>query len=408
MNPDIIILLRNCLLPCLMKSIASFGVGSSQPRETDPKEYHMSGRAWKSLVFVLLIGSLLFFGLGPRDVSASNPGRSSASDGSKTLTIRIPYRGNAVLEGDIKKGDRIKLFSREYRSPEGVIRDKLLIDTTAETEAEVSLFYNQYSQPLEENRIDPDFTFEGGEVTINALYAVLSDGNAEVRSHLVYTDCFLDSGVVNQYWCTYAGSEACGPAAGAIALQFIDPVQGDEMFQRVNTMRNYCLEGADYCSGAPLFELVEEQVSNTVNRYIREELSADLVFTDHRVPDETTEETLIRLLTTGRPAVIEVCYLRGGVTEQFWGYSHWITVNGFSLENNGYWFRYSDPVTVSYVSVSSDLLDKSNQNVSYENLRLYGNFTAVPTRYIGAFKEPLLSIDTAFNETADVNAGPAE
>ena len=47
---------------------------------------------------------------------------------------------------------------------------------------------------------------------------------------------------------------------------------------------------------------------------------------------------------------------------------------------------------VSYVSVSSDLLDKSNKNVSYKNLSTYGTFHATPSRYIGAFREPLFSV----------------
>ena len=311
----------------------------------------------------------------------------------KKLSIKVPYRGNAVVSGDIRTGDHIRLYSREYRSSSGKIIDKLLSDTKAEKNGSVSISYNLYAEPLEETKTTPDFDFHGGDIIINALYAVLSSGEPEISSELFYTDCFLDSGVVNQYWCTYIGNEACGPAAGAIALQFVDPVYGNDMFNRVNKMRNYCLDGEEYCTGHPFYELVEEQITNTVNRYVEEEkLSENLLFPDHRTKGISTEETLIELLTTGRPAVIEICYLRGGVTEDFWGYSHWITINGFSLEGNGYWFRYSDPVTVSYVSVSSDLLDKSNKNVSYKNLSTYGTFHATPSRYIGAFREPLFSV----------------
>ncbi len=325
--------------------------------------------------------------------SAENQSATLEPGTEKQLSLRIPYRGQAIVNGDIKVGDHIKIYTREYRSSEGVIVDKLISDTAAETTGKTTIYYNIYTEPLEEKKITPKFNFKGGNVIMNALYAVLSDGDSSVSSDLVYTDCFLDSGVVNQYWCTYIGNEACGPAAGAIALQFIDPVYGNDMFNRVNKMRNYCLDGEEYCTGHPFYELVEDQITNTVNRYVEEEkLSENFLFTDHRTKEKSTEETLIELLTTGRPAVIEVCYLRGGITEAFWGYSHWITINGFSLEGNGYWFRYSDPVTVSYVSVSSDLLDKSNKNVSYQNLSTYGSFHATPSRYIGAFREPLLSI----------------
>lgn len=310
-----------------------------------------------------------------------------------SFSLKIPYRGAAVVEGEISIGDQIKLYSREYRSANGIIIDKLLSSITAEKAGSAEIRYNIYSEPLEEKEIPLHFSFQGGDVIINALYAVLSNGDSETNSDLIYTDCFLDSGVVNQYWCIYAPSEACGPAAGTAVLQFVDPVYGNDMFTRINTMRNYCLDGKSYCTGEPFFELVEEQITNTVNRYIREEnFSDNYLFKNHRTDEKSTEETLIELLTTGRPAVIEVCYLRGSVTEDFWGYSHWIAINGFSLENNSYWFRYSDPVTVTYTSVSSDLLDRSNKNVSYKNLSDYGNFHATPSRYIGAFGEPLFSI----------------
>ena len=93
------------------------------------------------------------------------------------------------------------------------------------------------------------------------------------------------------------------------------------------------------------------------------------------------------MLSTGRPAVIEVCYLLGNVTRDFQGISHWITINGFSLGADGYTFRFSDPITASYRSISSEMLDTSNANVSY------GNSGYIPVRYIGAFSEPMFSIE---------------
>ena len=220
---------------------------------------------------------------------------------------------------------------------------------------------------------------------------MVSDGNSEIRSGLAYLNCYLDTGVVNQYWCTYGSSTACGSAAGAIAMQLLYPASGNDLYNRVNTMRNYCMEGDEFCTGYPTYENVGAHITNTVNRFITEELSGSVLLTDHRSPEKTTEETLIELLTTGRPAVIEVCYLRGGVTGDYWGYSHFITINGFSLEGNGYWFRYSDPVTVSYVAVSSELLEQSNKNVSY--MYLPDRYKNTYDRYIGAFSDPLISID---------------
>lgn len=321
-------------------------------------------------------------------LSLINP--AAAAEDGKTenrLSLKITAPGKVLLSGDFSKGDKIKLYSREYRSGNQLINDKLLAEITAEKDREVSLLYNLLTPPVSEAEIKPDFAYKGGDAVITALYAVVHHDDTELRSELAYVSGFLDTGVVNQYWCTYGASTACGSAAGAIVMQLVDPVYGNEMFTRVNTMRNYCMDGSDYCTGYPMYENTGQQVANTVNRYVREELSGGQLLTNHRTPGKTTEETLIELLATGRPAVIEVCYLRGMVMEDYWGYSHFITINGFFLDRNGYWFRYSDPVTVSYASVSSDLIEKSNNNVSYKYLTGY-----TYDRYIAAFEEPLFSI----------------
>lgn len=319
--------------------------------------------------------------------SAQTSAAAGEKKGKNILSLKIPAPGKVLLNGDFAKGDKIRLFTREYRSVNTLISDKLIVETSAEKAGSASLLYNLLTPPLSVTEIEPDFSYKGGDAVITALYAVVIHDGTELQSNLAYVSAYLDTGVVNQYWCTYGASTACGSAAGAIVLQLIDPVYGNEMFNRVNTMRNYCIEGSDYCTGYPMYENTGQQITNTVNRYVREELPGGLLLTNHRSPEKTTEETLIELLTTGRPAVIEVCYLRGMVMEDYWGYSHFITVNGFFLDGNGYWFRYSDPITVSYASVSSDLIEKSNKNVSYRYLTGY-----TYDRYIAAFEEPLFSI----------------
>lgn len=316
---------------------------------------------------------------------------AAAEDGSETgsrLSINISTPGKVLLTGGFVRGDKISLFSREYRSANDLITDRQLAETAAEKDGTASLLYNLQTPPLSETKTRPDFEYKGGDAVITAIYAVVTHENTELRSDLAYVSGYLDTGVVNQYWCTYSPSTACGSAAGAIILQLVDPVYGDAMFTRVNTMRDYCREGSKYCTGYPMYENVGEQITNTVNRYVREKMPGGLLLGNHRTKDKTTEETLIELLTTGRPAVIEVCYLRGMVMEDYWGYSHFITINGFFQDGTGYWFRYSDPVTVSYASVSSDLIEKSNKNVSYRYLPGY-----TYDRYIAAFEEPLFSIE---------------
>ena len=354
----------------------------------------MSGKKYDNVFAVIIFIAVCVFLLVSSGVVVgydTEPTPAPAAENSepeKKLSLRLPSAGKALLTGDFAAGDKIELYSREYRSADNSIIDKLLLKTTADKAGSVSLLYNLFTPPLSEEKIKPDFQYKGADVVLTALYAVVFDGKSGIRSDLAYVSGLLDSGVVSQYWCTYGGNTACGAAAGAIAMQMVYPAYGDDLYTRVNTMRNYCMDGTDYCTGYPMYEDVGEQVANTVNRFITEELSGDMLMTDHRTKGKSTEETLIELVTTGRPAVIEVCYLRGFVMDQYWGYSHFITINGFFLENNGYWFRYSDPVTVSYASVSSDLIEKSNQNVSYMYLPGY-----TYDRYIGALSDPLFSIE---------------
>lgn len=305
----------------------------------------------------------------------------------QSTEISMLYPGMIRLGGNIAAGDRIQLYRREYRSAEHMITDSLLSEKIAETDGEQTVSYSLYDAPLTAVQIIPDFDKPERDIEIKALYAVIADDDTMMQTGLVYTDCSLDTGVVNQYWCNLAGSTACGTAAGVIAMQISYPSSGDDLFSRVNEMRKYSLLGENYSTGPEEYYLCGDHISNAVNKYVSEELTGNMFLTDHRTAEKTTEETLIGLLTTGRPAVIEVCYLLGNVTRDFQGISHWITVNGFSYGYDGYTFRFADPITVSYRSITSEMLDTSNANVSY------GDSGYIPDRYIGAFEDPLFSIE---------------
>ena len=308
-------------------------------------------------------------------------------DRKSELQIHVQTTGIVRLTGDIAVNDSLRLYSREYHSSEHIITDRLLSETTADTSGSAAIAYNPYGQPLSETKLIPDFEYAGNEISIKALYAVVSDGSESVRSKPAYLEVYLNTGVVDQHLCTLAASTACGTAAGLLAMQIAYPAAGTDLLTRMNDMRNYCTLGSEFSTGPSEYYLEGTHISNGVNKYVAERLSGSLKLKDHRSPEKTTEETLIELLSTGRPAVIEVCYLLGNVTRDFQGISHWITINGFSLGADGYTFRFSDPITASYRSISSEMLDTSNANVSY------GNSGYIPVRYIGAFSEPLFSIE---------------
>ena len=303
-----------------------------------------------------------------------------------SLSVTMPWQGRVVLEGDIAQGDRIRLYQRVYKTAEHVIKDQLILDTEAETASPVTLNYGWYGELPTEAEYKPDFPKPERYVELTAVYVVVSNKTSTIHSDLIYTYCWMDTGVVNQYWCSVAANTACGPAAGAIAMQFAYPAEGNDLFTRVNDMRKYSLLGEDFVCDSGWYDTAGKHITNAVNKYITEELDGKEEMVDFRTPDKSTEDTLLELITSGRPPVIEVCYIRGGITLEFYGYSHWITLNGFILRDNGYNFFYSDPLAVNYREISSEWLEKSNQNVQYPNPDYID-------RYIGAMSEPLFSIE---------------
>ena len=66
----------------------------------------------------------------------------------KTLSIRISFPGKVLLTGGFAAGDMIRLYSREYRSADAVITDKLQTEMAAEKDGSAEVFYNITCIPL--------------------------------------------------------------------------------------------------------------------------------------------------------------------------------------------------------------------------------------------------------------------
>ena len=105
--------------------------------------------------------------------------------GTASLTIRMLYPGMVQLDGDIHVDDRIELYRREYRSADQTLSDQLLAEANAGTDRSVTVSYGLYSEPLAVKQLTPDFEYQGKEIELRALYAVVSNGEAELRSELL-------------------------------------------------------------------------------------------------------------------------------------------------------------------------------------------------------------------------------
>ena len=212
------------------------------------------------------------------------------------------------------------------------------------------------------------------ETSAEAVIETMTEEPAELPDEVL-----IDTGTFSQYNCTLAGDTACGATAGTLILQSISYVSGDELTERMEIIRGYSALSDEYSCGAPQYYLCGFQISNSLNKYLDDNGFDGYRLTDHR-NDKSTEKTLMELISTGRPAVLEVCYGNGEVLRDFGGYSHWICVNGYRVTANGVEFRYSDTIIAAEKWVGSELLDESNANVSY------GDFYLQPERYICSFE----------------------
>lgn len=200
--------------------------------------------------------------------------------------------------------------------------------------------------------------------------------NEEIFSDFFAVETVIDTGTVSQYDAELAGSTACGAAAGTLVIQSIMPVWEYELTERMSLIRSYSALSNDYSIGGKEYYMYGWQISNSVNKFLADSEINDYSLTDFRT-EKSTEQTLIELISTGRPAVLEVCYIGGNIVEDFQGYSHWITVNGFRLTEDGYKFRCEDTISLEQRWIKSEFLDTSNKNVTY-------GFGDPPTRYISS------------------------
>lgn len=205
---------------------------------------------------------------------------------------------------------------------------------------------------------DSNSIFSGA--TPSSSEDVSFDNSSEIREESMElpSECLIETGIFNQYNCSLAGNTACGATAGTLILQSISYLSGDELTERMETIRNYSAIGDEYSCGAPQYYLAGFQISNSLNKYLNDNGIDGYHLTNHRT-DKSTKQTLMELLATGRPAVLEVCYGNGKALDDFQGYSHWICVNGYRVTDVGVEFRYSDTIAVAENWISSELLDES-------------------------------------------------
>lgn len=201
------------------------------------------------------------------------------------------------------------------------------------------------------------------------------DGAEEIVSDPIFAEVMIDTGVAEQNLLDFHGSTACGAASGTLLLQSVYPVYGDEILQRMNGVRNYSAISEDFSTGQPDYYMSGTQIANSVNKYAEEHGLEGVKLSNFR-RDKDTAETLTELISDGKPAILEVCYSDGTITEDFRGYSHWIAVNGFTRTDEGVEFRCENTIGCKQIYISDKALSLSNENVVYPNSEY------IPDRFI--------------------------
>ena len=290
-----------------------------------------------------------------------------------TLDVLSENSYKITIDTSLENTDKITAY--RLISQNGTVqRDKLCeVESIAQFDVDVHNVISTDSYKNDVGALKCDYYASG-------IILEISNENQSVLSDVLYTEVTLETGVVNQYNATLAGATSCGAAAGMLIIQAISPVWDSELIQRLNTIRNYSALSDDYSIGGPEYYLCGWQITNSVNKFLSDNGITDFSLNDFRGV-KTTENTLLELVSTGRPAVLEVCYGNGNVLTDYAGYSHWICINGFRLTKDGTQFRYEDTISLSQSWISADKLDTSNANVSY------GNSGFTPTKYISSIRQ---------------------
>lgn len=268
------------------------------------------------------------------------------------------------LNSSLNNVDAVKVYRLTVNSDSGgMVKKELQAELTAGEITDGIIEVPAYDVLSEETYMKDNSNVKCGYSSVG-FQVEYANESGNLMSEFCAAETTIDTGTVNQYYAELAGETACGAAAGTLIIQSIDPVRDAALTERMSTIRGYSGISDEYSTGGDKYYMFGWQISNSVNKYLQENGLSDYSLTDFRT-DKSTEETLVELISTGRPAVLEVCYIGGNIIPDFEGYSHWITVNGFRMTNEGCEFRCEDTISLKQRWISSEMLDISNANVSY-------------------------------------------
>ena len=296
--------------------------------------------------------------------SAATDPEGSASDRAIAKPETSLINSNTLsISGDMENVDSVRIYSCEVSSASrGEVTQNLIFDGTVEDISSGEITFDADNVLSTEN-YDKDNSSVISNYHAMGVKVCVSNEQFEEWSELMLLDASLDTGVCDQHDCAFEGETACGAANGALLLQTVQPVWGDELIARMNAIRDYSALGYDYSEmedGG--YRMTGSMVSNSVNRYMADNGISGCELTDIAAENKSTEELIIEAINTGRPAAVIAAYRDGEILTEYDGDRRWITINAYRIDENGdLWFRWENTLKNEERWVESETIETAVQ-----------------------------------------------
>lgn len=346
--------------------------------------------------------------------SAPDETASEADSLPTDMESEVPYRpismpkisltnsNTLIFEGKLENIDHIKIYCYSATSDNSAeVTQELIFDGTT-----ADIFWGELSfdtqNILHTEVIPKDNSAIMTDFSARAIKVCAYNDGCEEWTEPLWLEAYLDTGVTNQYDCTFHGSSACGAANGALLLQTVDKVQEDELTARSTAIRDYSALGYEYSGMASIgYRMTGPMVVNSVNDFLADNGIEHIKLDDLDDADTPLEELIIGAINTGRPAAVIVSYFNNGIISDFKNIGHWITINGYRIDEEGQLqFRWENTLNKQQSWLDSESLTNSVQafidgttgdGASERTLFTLSDGTDIKvTRHVIALSEPVV------------------
>ena len=316
--------------------------------------------------------------------------------------VKLINSNTLSVTSDLKNAENVKIYSYEVSSESGgVVTQNLIFEGSSEDITSEEIVFD-IQNIIKTETYEKDNSAIKTDYSAKGIKLCLSNEENEEWSDFMGLEVSFDTGVCNQYNCTFYGSTACGAANGTLLLQTVVPVWGSDLTARMNAIRSYSALGYEYSAMADInYCMSGPMVYNSVNKYMEDNGIEGYKITDLGIADRPTDELIIEAINTGRPAAIMGSYSGGKITADPDKIGHWVTINAYRIDENGeVWFRWENTLNNGEGWVDSVTADSAirvyvgnDSNNALENRVIFESPDGIEvklTRHVDALSEPVV------------------